>query len=136
MKTAVACMHGGVMLERRFHVTVTSGLPQIYQLLTFNYVEDDDNMFRCAAAAYSTGHPGRVWAVAALGSCGVARCSQHHFACACAYEPAVRKFERLQDGEKWALQPLGTGSGRVLDVRTACAHKPAWRAGSTTRRTS
>ena len=46
------------------------------------------------------------------------------------------RFDCSQDFLKWALQPPGTRVGWVLGVHMACAHKPAWRAGSTARRTS
>ena len=171
-------------------------------------------MFRCAAAAGVTGHPGRVWVVAASGCCGVAGCSQRQVPALCmrpragfgarlapsaelcimgtaaaghveragrwacawnALEATVlRRFQLLaglpgvgtaaagyaggvgagrargirsrarilrrldysQDFLKWVLQPLGTGTRWMLGMRLACAHEPAWRAGSTTRRTS
>ena len=48
----------------------------------------------------------------------------------------ARRFDCSQDFLKWALQAPGTRPEWVLGVRMACAHKPAWRAGSTARRTS
>ena len=44
------------------------------------------------------------------------------------------RFDFSQDFLNLALQLPGTRVGWVLGVRMACAHKPAWRAGSTTRR--
>lgn len=53
----VRCMQADATLVNSLCDNLPLRLRQIYQLLTFNYVEDDDNMFRCAAAACPTGQP-------------------------------------------------------------------------------
>jgi hypothetical protein len=89
---------------------------QVYQLLTMNYVEDDDNMFRCAPGRGCTVHAGLP--PSAFGQ-SPARLLQgsREISSVC----LARRFKYSQEFLQWALQPPGYQLDWVLGVRVAGA---------------
>ena len=158
MEAAVACMHGGVMLEA-FHVTVCFWVAADIPAADVQLRGGRRQHVQVRCRSWFDGAP---WKGLVCGSVGLLWCGSGAQVRWLAGLPEVgaaaaghgsgrgagrahgmrsqasmaRRFDYSQDFLKWALQPSGTRPEWVLGVHMACAHKPAWRADLTTRRTS